>query len=129
MNSLLKGIATGGLLIGLTGIAHANLIINGCCEETALTLVDWSVVNAVDGEVTVSTLGIETQNKATGPAYDGMQLAELDNHADSAMAHSVGNFLDSVSFTVAAPIPEPASLLLFGTGMVGLTSWIRRRRA
>lgn len=118
-NPTLLGTATGTVVLGYyteyffhipvsvalgAGTYHLGLH-NGPLSTTDRREFYWETTNA-----NATTTGIEWNLDYGGPWYNNDQ-----EHAF---------YLE----TGAEPIPEPASLLLFGTGLAGLRAWKRRRQ-
>jgi len=82
--------------------------------------IDASMIGTGDGVVThfdfgalsgISFLGLRLDNIGTGPVYGGIFWG-----------------MDNLQFDAANPIPEPATMLLLGSGLIGLTGFRKKKK-
>jgi hypothetical protein len=122
------------------GLINTRLTLNG--KEYELNAVDTSLVLRPDGFFTVPEFGGAEMVVVTAPftltgffsdhiliqqtQITGHGIASITlTHPDRGSPGWVGSSV-RYDFASAAPVPEPASLLLFGSGLAALTA-IRRR--
>jgi len=107
--------ATSALTVDFTGLtlgeASSSTTPLPALGGWALWSITWDVA---EGDTRIGDpLDFSITSAARGPCFDGV----------GGLSRNGNGFL--VSFT---PIPEPASLALFGIGLIGLLACIRRRR-
>ena len=107
-------------LTGLKGVTNATL--SGTLEDQfgvshTATTVDVGTIFTVEfGRTVPFSVGTLTVTSLFGPGSVNYEL--LDSN---------GRFTGSVEGPTASPVPEPSSLLMLGTGLVGVAGTLRRK--
>lgn len=75
--------------VATSAFAQTNLIVNGSFEQPVVSPGGFIVVGSIPGWTTTFGSGIEVENNAVGPAFDGSQLVEMDSNDNSGMQQLV----------------------------------------
>jgi hypothetical protein len=73
--------------------------------------------------------GYDTDITKAGSYQGPPPILLLEKSGDPEIAGTDDNFQDFIVVQAPNPIPEPASLLLLGSGMTGLLYYRRRRKS
>ena len=106
-----------------TGVSFDQVLseCTNCSATPTVTVEGFGVGGASLGSASVSIFGLATHNISS--LFGGVALSSFTIEGTLNNGLSVG----SITFTPVAPIPEPSSLMLLGTGVLGVAGMLRRR--
>jgi len=119
------------LTVDIPGATFTSLILN--IDAAAAGSVNF-VVTEDNGQQTAGTfaLGASGENFFTITAINGQRISSVAFTTNVAM--TITNVDDVAQIRIGGaqqttnPVPEPVTMLLFGTGLVGVASKVRKRR-
>jgi len=119
-----------------TSICYASDGAGGCTVNNSLkAIANTSVVDSAVADLTAalsgftisgSVIGFQNQSSSSGITYNANVFSQEQVSVTYTYVQACGLGLGQTG--VACPTPEPASLTLIGSGLLGLAAIVRRRR-
>lgn len=103
----MKKILVSAILLSVSGVASANLVVNGSFEDPSISDPSWTILSGIPGWS--STFGIELRRNIVGSASDGFNFVELDTTRNSSMSQTItttANTLYNLSFDYSPRIGQ-----------------------